>query len=255
MTLRFEYDTYQQVRRNLKSILFVLLAMAGFGFGLIGPDVWRGAFVALLPLDLSKLEAVLKIVTTVLLAPSLLAFVAVEFFRLHDLYDRHVVRWRERLDVDFILPRLYMPFAEHVDRRFLDVAESNRPDCMERLFYPFVRDVEPLIHPNLVRRFWEAATWYWATQLLELVLLATLVVAILLSIFLDLSNLERQRLQLGEASTLLLLLANRYAIRKMRASVRQRTAEELNAIVTEQRGALQQRMRDLANSYVIQNSL
>lgn len=257
MNLGFSYETYQQARTNLKTILFVILAVTAVAAGAFGPDALRSPFSALLtpPLDLDKLDSLAKAIGALLVVPSIIALFAIEAIGIHDLYDRLIVRWRERFDVDFILPRLYVPFSERVDRRFLDVAETNRSDFMNRLFYPFVRDGQPLIHPNLVRRFWESMTWYWATQLLELVLLAIIAASLLAPLTLDLTQAELDRGHVTLTVCLALLLVNRYWIRNRRASVRRRSAEEIDDIVQQHRSDLQQRMKDLANSYQIQNNL
>jgi len=253
---QFHYDTYQQVRTNLKLALFVLLILDAVILLFIGPDAWRAPFTALItpPLDLSRLESLGKIIGGLLFLPALLAFLMVETFNLHDTYDRYVIRWRQRFDIEFILTRLYLPFAEHVDRRFLAVIEQDRTDCMNRLFYPFVRDGAPLVHPNLVRRFWEAMTRYWLTQLLEILLAVTL--GLLLAVLLLTSSPdETARLHRGVIFVLVALALNRIAVRGLRASVRARTDEEITDIVTHHREDLRTRLRQLADSHQLGHQL
>ena len=158
MSVRFTYDTYQDVRQNLFLYSSPLLVLAGFF-----------AYLKILPPAHQKaIAGLLEYISTTqpwkgLLGAGLgigmfvgLAFLLVEILQIHDQwYDKYVIRWRQRYAADFILPRLVQPFASALNYRFREEAENHTGQFQEQLFYPFVGDRDLKIPKNRLVRFYE----------------------------------------------------------------------------------------------------
>ena len=233
--LDFTYTTYQDVRRNLFKYSAPFLIAAGFAaYGFILPEPHRAAVFQLLQ-KVTVLEPWKSLVgvgagTAVF---AFIAFLMTEVLKLHDRwYDRWVVQWRHDFDVLFILPRLLQPFISRTNQRFWKEAARNRHTFMERLYYPYVTDLDPKIPKNKLVRFYEAITVYWLTQINELLLLLLLVACggYTLTDYARVDHAYAVRLLRSVLAIVALLALNRLWIRRERQSVVHATAEEIQAI-------------------------
>ncbi len=250
MKLRFDYETYQDVRRNLFLYSTPVLVGSGFfAYWLILPGSHREVINKLFANF--PAESWLKGASGVVLF-SVIAFVLTELLQVHDkLYDRFVVKWRFRYATDFILPRLIQPFACHVSRRFHDIAEKNIRQFQEKLYYPYVGDRDSLIGKNKLVRFYEVVTIYWLTQMNELILLFLLLLAVAYRVI-GPTNPE-YRASLLDAVLIIVgaLVANRVWVYLARNKVRQATDDEIDAIIEEHREDLGRRIRSVCEEYGI----
>jgi len=221
--------TYQDVKVNLAWYTVVMLVI-----------LWLAAYFLVLPaghqVAVRTLFGSLSLeVLGTTLATLLLGFAGVVLvfgFEFHDkIYDRYIIRWREKYDLETILPTLVEPFLHKVDSRFLPVASETRKNryVFMKIFYHFVMDYA---HPhkikeNLIIRFYEAVQKYWWTQVNEifLVLLFLTSLAYLTYGWRVGSSLARVWIALGIFAVLFLL--NRVWIRGTRCSVEQATLDEI----------------------------
>src|SRR6266446_1422439 len=245
----FKYKTYQDVRGNIFWASLVLFNLAGFlALELILPPAHRAAVLSFFewlakgPIIAQALEK-----GSALLVFSILAYALVEVFRVHDAwYDRYVVRWRRRYDIDFILPRLCQPFLAEVRSRFFEIAETQVQAFMRDLFYPYAMDEDSKIGKNLLVRFYERITKYWMTQMNEivLILMTGMIVAYGAS-----DSALRERLFLPLAAVGGLFALNRLWVRQCREDVRDTTADEIRAILNDHQEDLRSRFLKTCADY------
>lgn len=255
---RFAYDTYQDVRNNLAWYTILPLNVAGFVvYNCVLPATHQKAITTLTDLILSGTW--FKGISGVVVF-SLVAFLLVEIVKIHDrVYDKYFVRWRLRYDTDFILPRLLQPFLSEIDGKIFAEAEEHLYDFMEVLYYPFVGDRDLKIGKNLLVRFYERVTIYWMTQMNELVLIGTtglVGVYWLLGPWVvtpaDMASYSRRLLSVLLVVAISFAL-NRMWVRTSREAVREATAREIEAIITNHREDLRDQVRAVCQKYAIPN--
>jgi hypothetical protein len=133
ITMEFwEYKSYRDVRRNLAYYGIIPLNVAGFAvLDYVMP-----------PEHKDKIEQIVGFVhvtahVTGMVLLSLASFALVELVKMHDgWYDNYFVRWRASYAIDFILPRLCLPFLSRLHARFLEEAERNVGSSWKGCFTP-----------------------------------------------------------------------------------------------------------------------
>lgn len=234
-TFDFTYTTYQDVRRNLFKYSLPFLVLAGFAtYGFILPSAHqitiRGWFEVVATTEPWKSVVGAG---TGLAVFGAFAFLITEVIKLHDRwYDNVFIGWRRDFDLLFILPRLLQPFISRTNQRFWVEAARNRDDFMERLYYPFVGDVDTRIPKNRLIRFYEVITTYWLTQINELLLVLLLFActAYALTEFTRVDHAYAVRLLWTTLVIIGLLALNRLWIHRERESVCRATSDEIQAI-------------------------
>lgn len=175
--LKPEYETYQDVKSTLgvwSAPLFVVAEI--IFYYLVLTDSHRRA-LSDFP-TLNTWIADVGLLSAALLSGLFLAVVFVHILEIHDhWYDRYLVRWRDRYDRDFIIPKLLEPYSSKLPDGFESIAKSKKKDVLSKLFYEFVRDRDPQISRNTIVRFYERITKYWLSQMSEVVFLLTLCLA------------------------------------------------------------------------------
>jgi hypothetical protein len=231
MDLKFTYDTYQDVRRNLFLYSTPFLVVAGFFtfFYVLPPAHQRIVVSVLESISNSQPWKGLAGAGLGLFLFVGLAFLMTEIFQVHDQwYDKHIIKWRYRYDIDFILPRLIRPFASGTNYRFYNVAETQ--DFLTELYYPFVGDRDLKIAKNKLVRFYEVVTVYWLTQINEIVLVL-LTLLIVVYRYLGPADLAyRTRLLDVFVAVGCGLILNRMWAGSSKEKVRHATEEEIRAI-------------------------
>lgn len=179
----------------------------------------------------------------------LLGWFLVFFFEVHDKgYDKYVVRWRYRYDIDFLLPTLYRPFEGRLDQRFWTEA-ARKPYEFTKPFYEFVGDsAEHRINENLIVRFYERITKYWTTQIIELLLIALFLIGFAYFIVYEVLDLPLTRLMILNYVVAVLFVVNRGLVRATRSQVRRATAEEIADIHRRYKDELDAAVADLHDS-------
>lgn len=250
MGLGFEYKSYQAVRHNLWLSASPILLVAGFfAFFRILPEGHQTALVTLQEVVASN--PIWKGVSGagVLVA---LAALLIEVLKVHDrYYDKHVIKWRQQYDVDFILTRLLHPLNARPLLRFYEEAARNRSVFMEELYYSYLRDGDLKIPSNLVVRFYEKITVYWLTQFNEVVVASLFFLGIGYWLW-----GPGDPTYLGRLTQSLVILAaafvlNRGWVRSARNGVRDATLAEIRAIHEAHNDDLLKRVRKLCKDYGI----
>lgn len=257
MDLRFKYDTYQDVRHNLFLYSIPTLILSGFfAYFFILPEQDQDSISEIIQ-SISKHPTIHAIAGTLsgTILFVLVAFVVVELFKVHEFYDQHIIKWRFRYAIDFILPRLTQPFANKIGTRFYQLAEDNVGDFQERLYYPFVGDRDLKIPKNKLVRFYEAITLYWLTQINEVVLILLLG---LISLYHFIVNSPVVTVSSYQSSlfnnTLILILLfclNRFWVRSTLQRVRLATEEEIRSIIEDHKEELKEKIKQLCSHYNI----
>jgi hypothetical protein len=207
MDIKFNYETYQDVRRNLFFYSIPVLVVAGICAFLfvLPPTLQQTISDQLESLTNSTIgKGILKFGSGVVVF-ALIAFLMTEILQVHDRwYDRHFVKWRYEYAVDFILPRLIQPFASQTNYRFYEEAALHVKEFQERLYYPFVGDRDLKIPKNKLLRFYEVVTIYWLTQINEIVILF-LAILLIVCRFVGPADLSYRTLLLNDCFALTLL--------------------------------------------------
>jgi hypothetical protein len=188
---------------------------------------------------------------TVILA--IVAYIGIFLLEIHDrVYDKYFVHWRYYYDVDFIIPTLYWPFADKLDRRFFEEArDKKKKDAFIKPFYHFVGDGdgEHRIEENTRVRFYESVLKYWITQINELLMILFVVfVFIYIFIYRGLS-LPLEPLFIAMFILVLVFIANRLAIQPIKKTIRQRTLSEIEEIHEKYLDVLEQELRKLCAKF------
>lgn len=233
MDFQFKYDSYQDVRHNLFLYSTPFLIVAGFfTFFWVLPPSHRNIVQKVLEL-ISTTEFLKGLVGTgiglgIFVA---LAFLITEVLQIHDQwYDKYIIKWRRRYDLDFILPRLIQPWANRTNYRFYEEAELHLRQFMEQLYYPFVGDRDLKIPKNKLVRFYEVVTVYWLTQINEIVLLLLMAVTVLYRYW-GPADLGYRTLLIDDLLIIgFCFLLNRVWVRSSTEKVRRATEEEIMAI-------------------------
>lgn len=256
MEIRFTYKTYQDVRRNLFFYSIPVLVLAGFlDFFFILPAGNREAISSLAKslTDSPVWKGVLNTGCGLIIF-ILVAFLLTEILQVHDRwYDKYVVRWRERYDTDFILPRLIQPFSSGTNYRFYEEAEQHAGRFLEDLYYPFVGDRDVKIPKNKLLRFYEVVTIYWLTQINEIVLISAAVLVLYFRFAGPADLGYRTHLLDDSIAVCVLWILNRVWVWFSRNSVRNATEDEIRAIHAnlELKAELEQRLIRLCKDYSI----
>ncbi len=167
-----ECETYQDVKNTL---------------AWWGTPVWAGAtmalwYMALLPdhrqavIDLvpgvKEWGANVGVLAALLALSAFVSQVMVHILEVDDhLYDRYVIKWRDRYAREEMIPELLRPHAGKLPQGFSTTAIDSPRQTLKRLFYPFAADRDARIGQNFLVRFYERITKYWLTQVAEVALL------------------------------------------------------------------------------------
>lgn len=104
------------------------------------------------------------------------AYFGTSVFELHStVYDHIFVRWRVRHEADFILPRLFGPFRNHLAPDYAEGLKTHTKKLISRVFCPFITGKQYQLDPGLIRRFYRSLAWYWITQINEMAIIAWIV--------------------------------------------------------------------------------
>jgi hypothetical protein len=240
----FTLSTYANVKTNLCWAAAVFLAVIEF-FSLMwlftpGQRDWVLHYGN--QIGLSQVVSV----AGVFVADYFFAYWLVTAFRVHELWDTYVSRWRRDYDVDFILPRLVEPFAAEISEQFAAKVRLQRDRAMSVLFYHFVRDEDPVIGKILIVRFYDAIFNYWVCQYVEIALALIVVELLALAAGDQSQGAAWTYLLPWIAGAVVLLVLNRIVIRSLvLPRVRARTGEEIDEIHVEHLPELQQQISKL----------
>ncbi len=169
----FKFETYQDVKSNLTLATLVILYVACIvAYSWILPEPHARILRNVRWADWVKQLGLVTVLTVI-------SGFLIYGIEVHDqIYDRYIVKWRDRYTSEVILPKLCQPFEQKLDPKFYQVANANRRYVMEKLFYEYAHDRDPKIRQNTIVRFYERITNYWAVQVLELVTYALLIVTV-----------------------------------------------------------------------------
>jgi len=111
-------------------------------------------------------------VTVIFVAAVAISQFMVHILEAHDkIYDRYVIKWRDRYARRQMIPELLQPYRAELPDPFLQWAEQNPRETLKTLFYRFAADRDARIGHNLIVRFYERVTKYWLTQIIEMAVL------------------------------------------------------------------------------------
>ncbi len=256
MDIKFNYETYQDVRRNLFLYSIPVLIVAGFfAYFCILPSSYQQQLTSLgqLLTESPIWKGVLGGISGILLF-TLVAFLMTEIFQVHDQwYDKFIIRWRFRYATDFILPRLVQPFASFMNYRFYDEAEKSVRQFQEVLYYPFVGDRDLKIPKNALVRFYEVVTVYWLTQINEIVI-SVLAIGTMVFRFFGPADLQYRTVLLNDLIVMgVAWVVNRIWVQSSRGKVRRATEDEIRAIHEDEdlRADLERRLKQLCRNYSV----
>jgi len=256
MDLKFDYETYQDVRHNLFLYSTPVLIIAGFfTYFCILPPTLQQVVVQVLEYVSNKepLKGIVGTAAGVIVFGGI-AFLLTEIIQVHDQwYDKYIVRWRHRYATDFILPRLLQPWVGRMNYRLFEAADTNVRQFQERLYYPFVGDRDLKIPKNKLVRFYEVVTVYWLTQINEIVLLGVSAIIIIFHYRGPIALAYRTMLFDSLMIVIAAFLLNRVWARTSLAKVRRATEEEIWAILEnpDLKSDLERRLKSLCEDYSI----
>lgn len=247
------FKTYQDVKNNLAywtTVILVVLTLVVY-FVVLGANDRQSidTFVSSMAGDPVRASLWLGLIG---LAEGVIAILLIHVFQIHDVvYDGLIIKWRERYDVEFILPKLTEPIAYALPKNFSDYAVRYRYNFMKP-YYDLVGDEKPGITVNARVRFYERITLYWITQLNEIFILLLIIITSAYVIFFSSS------LTLQSFAVLLLVLIglgilNRWFIRITRKAVAQATLDEIEEIhaIADNIPKLQEQYKKLCDSHKI----
>jgi hypothetical protein len=248
------FKTYQDVKNNLVYWAFVLLLLStGIIYLLILNPTQKQAVDSFIA-SLGTNGFVATLAGGLLIGIySVIAIGLIYGIQIHDIvYDRMVIRWRERFDTEFILTKLTEPVKQHLPKNFLDYAIRYRYQFMKP-YYDFVGDGKKGIDENTRVRFYERVTWYWITQLNEIFILLFLIGTPIYVLAYSTSSLTTS----GFAGFVLFLIAlwiiNRWLIRLTLVAIAQATLDEIEEILAKPENiqTLRESYTQLCNSYKV----
>lgn len=256
MDLKFDYETYQDVRHNLFLYSTPVLIIAGFfTYFCVLPAALQRVVVRVLEYvsNTEPLKGILGTAAGVIVFAGI-AFLLTEIIQVHDQwYDKYIIRWRHRYATDFILPRLLQPWAGRMNYRLFEAVDTNVRQFQERLYYPFVGDRDLKIPKNKLVRFYEVVTVYWLTQINEIVLLGVSAIIITFRYRGPIDLGYRTMLFDSLVIVITAFLLNRIWARASLAKVRRATEEEIWAILEDSglKSDLEKRLKSLCGDYSI----
>jgi hypothetical protein len=237
----FDLKTYQDVKKNLSwAGAGVLWLVALVVYLAVLPPAHREA-VNLAAARIPEWASVSVLVVFTVAAGLLFGVLMIH----DDFYDAYVIRWRERYDLNFLLPALLAPLARDVDPAFWSQARAKRNTVMRRVFYPFTRDRDGAISENTRVRFYERVTYYWITQIIEMGLLVLVGIALVYWVVYAATNLDPTTLLPVLIGAVAAFGVNRVFRRHALRGVETATREEIAEIHEEHRAVLEKRVRDL----------
>lgn len=184
-----------------------------------------------------------------------LAFFGIHVLKVHQsVYDRHLVKWRQRHDADFILRRLFAPYAHALVQHFDEILKRKSLEILRKVFCPFVTHGRSLIDARLIQRFYRALTVYWISQLNEMALLLWFLSAALYALLGRwtgaISEQHQAFLVVPLVTSLFAAAANAFGfVRFARRTVRARAADEIDEIIQERSAELEQYVLSAAKRY------
>lgn len=228
MLFTFEPKTYQDVKKNLSWwALIVFGCAAALIYSAVLPSQHREALEGMV----SGFPPVVVGSVSVGAVALTFAIVVIGILGLHDrFYDSSVIRWRESYDVDFLLPSLLRPLGSRVHPRFWESAVVHRGKIMRMVFYPLVQDRDGVIGENRRVRFYEAATKYWMTQILEMAIVVSLFIAALYAFYLSIEGMNLTGVLWVIIGLQFGFVLNRWFRRKALVGMRAATLEEIEEI-------------------------
>lgn len=242
----FKPKTYQDVKKTLiYYTIFILNAInLLFYFFILSPNQ-RNCVDSLLGILKEPFSVVGAGISIIIF--TFIAWLLISIFEIHDkIYDKYFIKWRYWYSIDFILPRLFRPFANKLDERFLEEAQQNIYNFM-KIFYYFVGDYEPKIKVNRVLRFYEKIIKYWITQINEILLLFSLITIIILRHFSDPKYYNV--IFNGLIIVILIFIINRFFVKATIISVREVTNDEIEAIHKNYLPDLENELKELCKKY------
>ena len=248
------FKTYQDVKNNLVYwTLVVLLVSTGVIYLVVLNPTQKqvvDAFVTSLGMNgfVSALAGAFVIAIYGIIAIGLIYGI-----QIHDIvYDRLIIKWRERFDIEFILARLTEPIKQFLPKNFTDYATRYRYEFMKP-YYGFVGDGKKGIEENTRIRFYERVTWYWFTQINEILILVFLLIVPVYVIAYSGSSMTTSNLAVFMLVLVALGLMNRWFIRLTLKATAQATLDEIEEILTKQENiqSLKERYIQLCSSYKI----
>lgn len=167
--------------------------------------------------------------------------------QIHDLvYDKLIIKWRERFDTEFILHSLTEPIKADLPKNFSDFAIRYRYQFMKP-YYEFVGDGKKGIEENTRIRFYERVTWYWITQLNEVFILFFLIGTPVYVLAYSSNSISTSTLAAYMLALVGLGIINRWLIRLTKSATAQATQDEIDEILSKQENidALRERYKQL----------
>jgi len=243
-----EYETYQDVKNTLAwwgiPVWFVVMAL--FWYFVLLPTHrqavtnWPG---------IAAWVAKAGPVTALLVLAALTSQFMVHVLEVHDqIYDRFIVRWRDRYAREQMIPKLLKPYLEELHSGFLNKAVQNPRRTLDVLFYRFAADRDTKIGHNLIVRFYERITKYWLTQIVgvAVLLFGTSATVYMLICY---EPMSRPRLLFVLGGCAIALCVNRVCVWLARKSVWCATKAEIAAIHSSCKDDFEQSLRELCQEY------
>lgn len=222
-----EYETYQDVKNTLAWwAVPVWAALMYCLFYLVLQESHRRAILGLIP-GLAEWKASAGAIVVLFMLAGIVSHIAVHVLEIHDhIYDRHLIRWRERYAREVMIPKLLDPYKVLLSDDVVAAARLNQGHTLRMLFYRFAGDRDTKIKQNLIVRFYERIAKYWLTQIVEIAAILLVVTTILYGAF-----FYTEPPPTGPGWMLLgiivVVVINRMCIRILRKSVQEATQEEI----------------------------
>lgn len=222
-----EYETYQDVKSTLACwSVPVWAALMYCLFYVVLLDAHRTAILSLIP-GLAAWTALVGSVVVLFVLAGVVSHTAVHIFEIHDhIYDRYIIRWRERYARERMIPKLLEPYRVLLGDDLVAAALRQQGDTLKSLFYPFAGDRDSRIRRNLVARFYERITKYWLTQVVEIAALLLVSCTVIYAGFFY-SKPYPTRTGWMLVAVVVAVLINRLAIWGLRKSVWEATEDEI----------------------------
>jgi preprotein translocase subunit YajC len=247
-----DFETYQDVKNNLMywTLVLLLVSITVTYFIILNQPQQKAVSDFITSLATNAFAALISGILFIILY--LVVAIGLIFgIQIHDVvYDKLIIKWREKYDVEFILARLTEPIKEDLPKNFSDFANRYRYDFMKP-FYDFVGDGKPGIHQNTRIRFYERVTWYWVTQLNEIFILLFLVGTPLYVLAYPSNSMSTSGLAAFVLVLTALGLVNRWLVRLTRTATTQATVDEIEEILSKPENIdhLKNRYKQLCDSH------
>ncbi len=238
------YKTYQDVKNNLIYWTVILLIPTTIIIYFLFLNQSQQTLISDLITNIGANSLLATLASAICIASySFLAFVLIYGMQIHDLvYDKYIIKWRERYDTEFILPRLTEPFKDDLPKNFSDYAKHYRYKFMGP-YYDFVGDLKGGIEENTRIRFYERVTWYWITQLNEIFILVFLITTPVFVLFTSGANFNLHRFAIFMLILITLGLFNRWLVRRSLMATTEATQDEINEILAKPKNVKTLRQR------------